>query len=670
MAAAQPKKIAILGGGIGSLTTAFALTNERGWQQHFDITIYQTGWRLGGKGASGRNPDADKGQRIEEHGFHVWLGFYDNAFNMIKTAYAELARTVGPFKTWEDAFKKHSLVVLEEMHDGHRKRWRIEFPTGPREPGTVVQLGLIGYAARLFRLLVRRLPDSPRRKTTTAAVPRIFQFVWRTIFLALLVVLAVAEYLLRSSERIVARRLPRAYTATATVLRPLRRMLGWISGLLRLAVEAITRVVIAWATAVDVSDVDDARRLLIFFDLSLAVLRGILVDDVIANGFESIDDMEFKDWLRKHKAREESINSALVESIYDGNFSYTKGDRARPNFAAGVALHCYLRIFLDYKGAFLYKMQAGMGDVVVTPLYQVLKKRGVKFKFFHHVDRLVYDHAAQTVSGIDVTEQVALAGGEYEPLIEVRTQDGVIDCWPSSPRFEQIRDGDLLARSGIDLESQWATPWAGRAGKRLHKGTDFDLIVLGISIGALGPICQQLIERRSEWRSMIEAVDTVATQAMQLWLQPGLSALGWPFPPSLVVNYEEPAPNWLDASHVIAHECLPATRIGSVAYFCAALEDAAVIPPPGPNSFPGDQRQLVRHAYQRWLEQDASGLWPDLTIKGGLGVQWDMLYDGQNRSGPARFEWQYFRANVEPSDRFVLSSVGPRGGGCGQAGRV
>ena len=44
------KKIAILGGGLGSLSTAFALTNESNWKERYEITIYQIGWRLGGKG--------------------------------------------------------------------------------------------------------------------------------------------------------------------------------------------------------------------------------------------------------------------------------------------------------------------------------------------------------------------------------------------------------------------------------------------------------------------------------------------------------------------------------------------------------------------------------------------------------------------------------------------
>ncbi|MBA3858013.1 MAG: hypothetical protein C0507_14005 [Cyanobacteria bacterium PR.3.49] len=80
--------MAILGGGIYSLAAAFDLNSEKNWTQKYDITVYQMGWRLGGKGASTRNPKY--GNRIEEHGLHIWLGFYENAFQIMRHCYAEL----------------------------------------------------------------------------------------------------------------------------------------------------------------------------------------------------------------------------------------------------------------------------------------------------------------------------------------------------------------------------------------------------------------------------------------------------------------------------------------------------------------------------------------------------------------------------------------------------
>jgi uncharacterized protein with NAD-binding domain and iron-sulfur cluster len=187
--------------------------------------------------------------------------------------------------------------------------------------------------------------------------------------------------------------------------------------------------------------------------------------------------------------------------------------------------------------------------------------------------------------------------------------------------------------------------------------------VLGISIGGLPAICKQLIEQVPGWRAMIEKVDTVATQAMQLWLSSNIQALGWKDPSPLVVNYEDPASNWLDASQVIPHEPLKGAPVGSVAYFCSALEDAREIPPAGPSTFPEDQRQAVQHAHQQWIERHSGFVWPamaNLAARPGV-VNWNLLHDPRNRVGQARLDGQYFRANVEPSDRFVLSSVGATG---------
>src|SRR5213595_157652 len=81
-------RVAIIGGGPSALAAAFELTATPELEARHEITIYQPGWRLGGKCASGRNQD--RGSRIEEHGLHVWFGCYDNAFSIIRRCYAEL----------------------------------------------------------------------------------------------------------------------------------------------------------------------------------------------------------------------------------------------------------------------------------------------------------------------------------------------------------------------------------------------------------------------------------------------------------------------------------------------------------------------------------------------------------------------------------------------------
>jgi uncharacterized protein with NAD-binding domain and iron-sulfur cluster len=131
------KKVAILGGGVSALTTALELSGEADWQERYEITVYQTGWRLGGKGASSRNEAA--GGRIEEHGLHIWLGFYENAFAVIRRSYEELGRPAGtPLATWTDAFTRERnyfelgvLYLLDPLRD--------QAPLNPR-PDEYLQL--------------------------------------------------------------------------------------------------------------------------------------------------------------------------------------------------------------------------------------------------------------------------------------------------------------------------------------------------------------------------------------------------------------------------------------------------------------------------------------------------------------------------------------------------
>src|SRR5258706_10195304 len=82
-----PTKVAIIGGGCAGLTTAFELTRPE-LDGRYAVTVYQMGWRLGGKGASGRGPCG----RIEEHGLHLWMGYYENAFRLMREGYEEMNR--------------------------------------------------------------------------------------------------------------------------------------------------------------------------------------------------------------------------------------------------------------------------------------------------------------------------------------------------------------------------------------------------------------------------------------------------------------------------------------------------------------------------------------------------------------------------------------------------
>lgn len=73
---------------MAGLATAWELS-AGDWRSRLEsITVYQRGWRLGGKGASSRG----RYGRIEEHGLHVLLGYYDATFRVLREVYGELDR--------------------------------------------------------------------------------------------------------------------------------------------------------------------------------------------------------------------------------------------------------------------------------------------------------------------------------------------------------------------------------------------------------------------------------------------------------------------------------------------------------------------------------------------------------------------------------------------------
>src|SRR5512145_2099257 len=122
----RPARIAIIGGGCAAIAAAFELSRPE-HRGRYRVTVYQQGWRLGGKGASGRGPAG----RIEEHGLHLWMGWYENAFRLMRECYAELGRDPGrcPITTWHDAFSPmEQIAVTDHERDGAWSIWQRALP--------------------------------------------------------------------------------------------------------------------------------------------------------------------------------------------------------------------------------------------------------------------------------------------------------------------------------------------------------------------------------------------------------------------------------------------------------------------------------------------------------------------------------------------------------------
>ena len=138
---------------------------------------------------------------------------------------------------------------------------------------------------------------------------------------------------------------------------------------------------------------EESRRLWTIMDLTLATMRGILRHNLTTHprGFEVIDDYDCREWLLLNGASQQSVDSGYLRALYDLGFAYEDGDPERPRLAAGQALRSMLRAFFTYRGAFFWKMQSGMGDIVFAPLYEVLRRRGVRFEFFHRLENVGVD---------------------------------------------------------------------------------------------------------------------------------------------------------------------------------------------------------------------------------------------------------------------------------------
>src|SRR3569623_2136273 len=185
-----------------------------------------------------------------------------------------------------------------------------------------------------------------------------------------------------------------------------------------------------------------------------------------------LDSLDFRAWLSKYGAKTVSVNSAYITGMHDLGFSL------EGQVGAGTALNGILRMCWTYKGAVMWKMQAGMGDTIFGPLYLVLKARGVKIEFFSRVDNLGLTPDGNSVATISIGQQVTLKTGEYDPLVPVND----LLCWPSEPRYDQLVQGEALKKSGEDLEDWW-TAWPDAGTRVLKAGGDFDRVVLGCSVG-------------------------------------------------------------------------------------------------------------------------------------------------------------------------------------------
>jgi uncharacterized protein with NAD-binding domain and iron-sulfur cluster len=659
----EPKaiRVAIVGGGCAAIAAAFELTRpEHGGR--YQVTVYQLGWRLGGKGASGRGV-AD---RIEEHGLHLWMGWYENAFRLLRECYAELNRDphTCPIANWRDAFVPLRLIgIPERSADGEWSLWKAALPPTEGLPGDpfadAKRWTVADYMKRsleLLRALFQTIPNHDAAGTPgTAAAPQpntepgsqsnLLDAIGRLLRygeLASLAGLIQAVGLLEVATGSL------AHYPENVILRLLDAIAHSARALLEARLERDPAV----------------RRVWEVIDLTLATLRGEIRFGILTDprGFDAIDEYDCREWLLLNGASERSVNSGFMKALYDLGFSYEEGDASRPRIAAGQALRATVRAFFTYRGAFFWTMQAGMGDIVFAPFYEALTRRGVRFEFFHRLENVKLASrpspgASPYVEALEFDVQAEInAGGEYQPLVDVRG----LPCWPSKPDYRQLVDGERFERERWDFESHWDRRKVRT--KTLRVTEDFDFVVLGVSLGAIPYVCKEIVARDPRWRAMVDHVKTVATQAFQIWLSADMKELGWTDAPIVVCGFTDPFDTWADMRHLLPRERWP-QQPQALAYFCNVLPEPDGAGNRADSQYPAVLHEQVRRTAMRFLNRDIVDLWPQAVGASGE-FRWDLLVDPQGRREPARrdadaqFASQYWRANVNPSDRYALSLPG------------
>ncbi|MEM1007716.1 MAG: hypothetical protein AAGJ35_01810, partial [Myxococcota bacterium] len=444
----------------------------------------------------------------------------------------------------------------------------------------------------------------------------------------------------------------------------------------------------------------DHDFLRVFFEaceLILASCVGIVRDKIWKHGWDVIDHLEWMDWLEQHGAPRTLQDTIPMRAMYHFSFAFPLGKTDRPRASAAVMMRILTRLWFDYRGAVLYKMQGGMGDVVFAPLFEVLKHRGVRFRFFSKVKALLPSKHGRFVDQIVIGKQVQLletsedAGqvqlqkasehakpdtrttlpyNTYQPLFSVRGQP----CWPSEPLWSQIQDGAKIAehlqRTQTHLESYWCDQQVGED-ITLRRGIDFDQVISGIPLEALKFVAPALLEQKPAFKTMVYANQSVETAAMQLWMRPTGRSLGWSPTGAVITGERPPFDSMIEMTHLLPHEQWEGEEVPqSLFYFCGVPRSPSRVPLQD-LSYPSRKCRMIEHAAQKMLRLWSGRFWSKLSPKSQeRTMDWSLLYTAQETSQethseedlePSKLEplaQQYIRINADPSERYNIALPG------------
>ena len=667
-------KVVVVGGGPGGLSTAYHLTaasNPRAAE--LDVSVYQMGWRLGGKGATGRDPGND---RILEHGIHGFAGFYWNATEMLKGAYEVLHPGAVPNlselpgrlpRCIEEALLPSDSIVITNYYAGRQcQKTLVLLPgNGPHPWEGVPDLAaehVVGAIAQYAMALVQALIETNEKKGWFARL-----LLWGPERIERKLVSELAEVLGRAKPG-----------RHEHLLKGFDELLGWLTD-----------------HALRASDKWDTVRLAFnVIDYYRTIIKGLIADGLLdiekepdgtgsgvsftVKGIDSIDHLNYTEWLESHGLHPMTMASSFTHSTAYVCFSLPDGDSSRvPTMSAASFLLWELRTAFSRRNHF-YWFRLGTGETIIKPIYQALQTNGVHFEFFHKLIDMEIAADGTTVESLTFQRQARIKGSAaYQPLRPAKRAE-VGEVWPDEPLWDQLEQADEirshlrsdphLGMPTLGLESAWCA-WQPNDHVVLRRGVDFDIAVVAMPPQAIAHFVPTLAAD-PHIAPAVEQLKSVQTMQLQLWLNKTVEEMGLQVPqtPGSVNRYTsvslpDPLNALVDFTDTMAYEgWAGADRPKSLVQLCGPLQDLGLRDSDYLNAdYPEQIWRRAAALAGQWMRTagvalpEAQGDRPMNQLSFDFQSLW---HEDDDHMGEQRLWSQYIRANIDPSELYVLAPKG------------
>ncbi len=692
-------RVLIVGGGPSGLATAWELAHGP-CKEDLDVSVYTLGWRLGGKGATGRGPNG----RIQEHGIHGFAGFYVNSTAMLRQSYLDLypksahSTETGPvhnLATHVDTISNSSDVANGHTgNNGHNTENGQNGLSAEIAPGAAprsIEEALLPedysvdflynegkpYSRPLWAPHNDAKPwDGGLTLTTEEAIQSIISL---TSIAILQRPIPFGTTRWRAVQRVAA---AGAWLSRQVVVRRLTRLGNDIRDAQDWMVESLLSKVLAKALRWKMRGRGAPKSQFANIDYMVALIRGLsrsgILDRDHPTDVDALDHLDYKTWLRDCGISEATLKTGLPNVPAFICFQFPDGDATLDPSMSAAAYVGWMVRFALVNGASYSFFRSGTGESVIAPLFRSAQQSGVRFEFFHKLVNVIPSADGSTIDRVVFRRQARLRPGleHYEPMTLI---DGVsYEVWPAGPLLDQLHPDDAagIAAGNIDLESYW-TPWAGFEDVVLERGRDFDQIVLAVPPTAFPYVCPDLLARSATLTRAVE-LESCATVGVQLWLDKTLPELGitekLPRGERMIgASFVDPFNVIGDFSDLLDHEGWKHSALKeaqsrnagpkTLLYLCGPIADRS-----DPLDHDFADHQFPETAYEQALAITAqylatAALWlpraPGDRVSDNLGLDVGALFvNDPTAVGLDRLGAQYLKVNIDPSERYVLSLPG------------